>query len=156
MTITKDELRNFMEEYLEKANILLLRDGHLDAVGFIFVGKEIGVCPLRFKDAKEKHRQLNALKMFAKIKKADAVFVMIESWYVTSDKRDEKIIPSKHPDRKECIFVIGECREGNITIKQNFGRKHDKIILEDKVEMSGVETETLDFGIKKEYDMSYG
>lgn len=153
MTVTKDELRTLMEENLEKAKSLLLRDGYVAPVAFIFVGKNIGICPLRFTDEREKFTQMTALKMFAKAQKADAIFVIIESWYVTADKID--VVPSKHPDRKECIFVIGECKEGDITITQKFGRKNEKIIFEDKFEMEGMKSDIFDFGIKKDYDMSY-
>ena len=156
MAITRNELRILMEENLEKSKALLLRDGYIAPMGFIFIGKQIGICPLRFKDEKEKVRQLSAFKMFAKIKKADAVFVIIESWYVTTDKIEKSIIPSKHPDRKECIFVIGECKEGVITISQKFGRKKKKIIFEDKMEMKGMESIIFNFGIKEEHDIAYG
>ena len=156
MTVTRDKLRILMEENLEKAKTLLLRDGYVAPMGFIFIGKEIGVCPLRFKDEKEKAKQLFAFKKFAKIKNADAVFVIIESWYVTTDKIDKSIIPSKHPDRKECIFAIGEGKEGAITIIQTFGRKKKKIIFEDKMEMKGMESAIFNFGIKEEHDIAYG
>lgn len=154
--ITRDELRIMMEENLEKAKTLLLRDGYVTPVGFVFTGKQIGVCPFRFRNEKEKVKQLSAFKMFAKINKADAVFVIIESWYVTTDKKDGNIVPSKDPNRKECVFVIGECKEGVITITQKFGRKKGKIIFEDKDEMIGMESAIFNFGIKDEHDMAYG
>ena len=159
--MTINELRILMEENLEKAKTLLLRDGYVAPMGFIFIGKEIGVCPLRFKDDKEKAKQLYAFKTFAKIKNADAVFVIIESWYVstTTDKIDKSITPSKHPDRKECIIAIGECKEGDITISQKFRRekrKKRKIIFEDKMEMKGMESAIFNFGIKEEHDVAYG
>lgn len=156
ITITRDELRAAMEENLEKAKTLLLRDGYVAPIGFIFIGKQIGICPFRFRNEKEKARQLSTFKMFAKINKADAVFVIIESWYVISDKKDESIIPSKSPNRKECIFVIGECKEGVISISQKFGRKKGKIIFEEKEEMKGTESVIFSFGIKEEHDMAYG
>lgn len=94
--------------------------------------------------------------MFAKVNKADAVFIIIESWYVTTDKIDESIIPSKNQNRKECIFVIGECKEGDIGISQHFGRKKGKIIFEDKIEMKGMKSTIFGFGIKDERDVAYG
>lgn len=122
----KDVLKILMDDTLEKSKELLLRDGYVAPVAFIFYGDEMGIIPLTFKNDEYKERQIYALREMARVKKADAVFIVMESWYVTSDKKDLSIVPSKHPMRKECIFVVGECEEGDVTIIQKFERKEIK------------------------------
>lgn len=55
--------------------------------------------------------------------------------------------------RKECIFIVGECEEGDITIMQSFGRKRGEgnkeiIIFEDMHDIDTISS-NFNFGIKK-------
>jgi hypothetical protein len=75
------------------------------------------------------------------------MFIVIESWYVTSVKKDFSIIPSKDPMRKECIFVVGECKEGEVTIMQKFERNERKN--GEKDEFIFGEKEYIDIGFSK-------
>lgn len=153
----KAKLKELMEENLMKAKELLLKDGYVAPMGFIFSPTGIGICPLRFRDNKEKILQLLGLKGVAQAKKADAIFIIIESWYVKrkieniQEAEEENIIPSRQPDREECIIVMGECKEGNIGILQRFKREGKKIIFEEKVEMEEMISPLFtNFGIKEE------
>lgn len=143
----KDELEHMMEDALEKAKSLLLRDGYLAPIAFLFSEKEVHIISLTFKNQEEKEEQVTLLRNMAKLKDADAIFLVIESWYVTSDKMDINIIPSKHPMRKECIFIVGECEEGNATIIQKFEKEKDKIIFGEKDNIN-IFGSRFNFGIK--------
>lgn len=131
----KDELRNEMETHLESAKSLLLTDGYLVPVAFVYCGNIAYIIQLSFKDQEDKEKQIALLRAVVEEKNADAVFTITESWYVMADK-DLNIAPSEHPMRKECIFLIGECEEGDITLIQIFERKniddHEKIVFGEK------------------------
>lgn len=101
----KEELIGFMEDTLEKAKELLLRDGKLVPVAFMYFENNIEVIGLLFRDNHEKNLQLSFLKKLVKEKKADAILILTEAWYVISDKKCILTEPSKHPMRRECIFI---------------------------------------------------
>ena len=128
----KDELKDLMEDTLEKSKELLSRDGYVSPVAFICYGDRVDIIALSFKNEEDKEKQIRVLGKLARMKKADAIYIVVESWYVTSDKKDLSIIPSKHPMRKECIFVSGECEEGDVLIIQKFEIKEIKEIKEKK------------------------
>jgi len=155
----KEELKSLMDQALEKAKILLLRDGHLVPVAFMHCENNIDVIGLSFKDRADKNRQLSFLKKLVKKKNADAIFIVTESWVITSDTEDLTIEPSKHPMRKECIFIYGECEEGDITIMQIFDKKNEEFVFGERVEHIGAISLKFDFGIKdkkkQNKDLSY-
>ena len=155
----KEELEHIMEEILENAKSLLSRDGYIAPVAFLCIGNEIRVIPLNFKNREEKERQVVLLTKVARLENADALIMVAESWYVISNKPSLEIEPSKHPMRKECIFVIGEYEEGDITISQQFEREDkegDRIIFGDRDNMNTSGFSKFNFGIKnrKKYDNS--
>lgn len=160
----KDMLKTLMEETLEKSKQLLLRDGYVTPVAFMSCENTVGIIPLRFKNHEEKMMQMQALGEMAKVKRADAVFVVVESWYVTHDKVDLSIVPSKHPNRKECIFIIGECEEGYVTLVQTFerremkgkgkGKKKEEFIFGGQDCLSDTGFSVFKFGIKKTNERS--
>lgn len=151
----KDELKDLMEDTLEKSKELLLRDGYVRPVAFIYYENEVDIIGLSFKSEEDKAKQIFALGKLAKMKKADAIYIVAESWYVTSDKKDLSIIPSKHPMRKECIFISGECEEGDVTITQKFERKEikneekEEIIFGENDDIDTIGFSRFNFGIKK-------
>lgn len=145
----KEELKNLMENSLEYAKNLLLRDGSLLPVAFIVYGDNIDIIGLTFRDNEEKDQELIFLRKLVREKNANAVYVIVESWYVTSNKIDLTIEPSKHPMRKECIFIIGECKEGDITMMQIFDRKNGEIIFGEKTDIDKISSLKFDFGIKE-------
>ena len=145
----KEELKNLMEDSLEYAKKLLLRDGMLLPVAFIVSGDNIDIIGLTFRDNDEKDQELFFLRKLVREKNAYAVYVIIESWYVTSNKIDLTVEPSKHPMRKECIFLIGECEEGDVTILQIFDRKDGEIIFGEKTYIDKINSLKFDFGIKE-------
>lgn len=153
----KEELEHVMKGILENAKSLLSRDGRLVPVAFMCIGNEIGVTPLNFKNREEKERQVALLTKVARLKNADALIMVAESWYVASNKPLE-ISPSKHPMRKECICIVGECEEGDFTITQKFEREEDidgdRIIFGERDDMDIFGFSTFNFGIKnkKKYD----
>lgn len=150
----KEELKELMEYNLICAKRLLLRDGKLMPVAFMHNEKQIGIVPLSFKDANEKDMQVAILRKLVKEKNADAIFMITESWHVSINKgEDLNIIPSEHPMRKECIFLIGECKDGRIAMMQIFERENDKISFGEKIDMSEISDTRFDFGIKdKKFD----
>lgn len=128
----KDELEHIMEGILDDAKSLISKDGYIAPVAFMCVGKVMHIVKLNFKDKEEKEKQISILTTMARIQKADALIMVVESWYVASDRPNLEIEPSKHPMRKECIFIVGECNEGKVTIAQKFerekGENRDRII----------------------------
>ncbi len=147
----KDELIKLIDHSLEKAKELLLRDGCLIPVAFVCYKNNIDVIALSFTDEEEKGIQISGIGKIAKMKKADAVFIIVESWYVTSETKDLSIVPSKSPMKKECLFVIGESKEEDIAIIQKFERKKgnnnkEEIIFE-KIEK--IDTDIGDIGYSK-------
>ena len=158
----KDKLKDIMEHMLEQAKTLLLRDGYIAPVGFIHYGNKIDIIGLRLKNQEDKEMQILALGEMARVKKADAVITVIESWYVVSDKKDLNIVPSKHSARKECIIAVGECEEGSVMIIQKFERrvrkngKKDKFIFTEKEEDMNIGFSRFKFGIEKNEDSYQG
>ena len=144
----KEELKNLMADSLEQSKKLLLRDGKLMPVTFVWHGYNVDIIGLTFRDNDQKNRQLALLRRLVKEKNANAVFVIVESWYVTSNKIDLMIEPAKHPMRKECIFIIGECEEGDVTMMQIFDKKDGKIIFGEKTDIDKINSLKFDFGIK--------
>lgn len=151
--MNKQKLENEMKMALEKAKSLLLKDGRLVPVAFIHSKDGIDIFGLIFKDQKEKEAQMSFLKKIVREKNADAIFLIMESWYVTYERKDldkNLITPSKNPMRKECIFVFGECGEGNKGIMQEFEREKEngeKIVFGKKVDLNR-NICCFDFGIK--------
>lgn len=154
----KEDLKNLMEDTLETSKKLLLRDGYISPVAFMHHEDTMDIIGLTFKDEKEKEKQIYILGKLAKMKKADAIYILVESWYVTSDKKDFGVQPSKHSMRKECIFIYGECEEGKVTIMQKFERKEikggekeekEEIIFGEKDDIYDIGFSRFNFGIKK-------
>lgn len=143
----KDELKDLMEYALKKSKELLLRDGYVRPVAFMHYGNNVDIIGLTFKNQEYKEKEIYILGKLARMKKADAIYVVSESWYVISDKKDLSIIPSKHPMRKECILISGECQEGNITVTQKFERK--KIKNGEKEEIIFEEKDVIDIGLSR-------
>lgn len=144
----EEEFKLTLDNALEQAKTLLLRDGKLIPVALVHSGNDAHVLGLSFRDNEQKNEQLTLLKKFVKLKNADAIFVIVESWYVTTDEENLTIEPSKHPMRKECIVVFGEYEGGNLTVMQIFGRKDNEIIFEKKLYMEESISGKFDFGIK--------
>ena len=144
----KERLKELMEDCLVSSKELLLREGKLMPIAFVF-GDDVDLVGLTFRDNEDKTRQLALLRELVSAKNAYAIFVIVESWYVTSDKKELEIEPAKHPMRKECIFLVGECEEGNITIMQTFDRNDGEIVFGEKIEMGKIESLKFDFGIVK-------
>jgi hypothetical protein len=144
----KEEFQLTLDKALEDAKMLLLRDGKLMPVALMYHKNNADALGLSFKDKKQKDEQLSLLKKLVRLKNADAIFVIVESWYVTTDKEDLTIEPSKDPMRKECIVVFGEYESGNLTVMQIFGRKDEKIVFEKKLYMEESISGKFDFGIK--------
>lgn len=151
----KDELKDLMECTLEQSKELLLRDGYVRPVAFIYYGNDVDVVGLSFENQEDKVKQMYALGKLAKMKKAGAICIVAESWYVTSDKKYLDVIPSEHPMRKECIIITGECQEGDITIMQRFERKEiknenkEEIIFGEKDDVGAINFSKFNFGIRK-------
>lgn len=137
----KEELKDMMEDILETAKIALEKDGKLRPMAFLEIGDNFGILPLSFGNKDEKNRQLSALRIIVRKENADAVFIVTESWYVTTEKERLTIEPSKDPKRKECIMILGECEEGNIATVQLFdredGKENGKIVFGKKVGHGG-------------------
>lgn len=144
----KEELKELMEDSLEKAKNLLLRDGKLVPVAFIYHGNNVDIICLTFKNAFEKDIHIRMLKKMIKKKNADAIFMITESWHVASKEKNLNIIPSKHPLREECIFLVGECEHGRIAMMLPFGRKNKEIVFGKKFDMNGMAFTRFDFGLK--------
>jgi len=145
----KEILKELMEQNLEFAKHLLLKDGKLFPVAFMICKNEMGVIPLSFRDANEKDMQVAILRKLAKEKSADAVFMITESWYLgTNNVEDLGGSLSEHPMRKECVFVMGECENGRITMVQTFERENDKIIFGEKIDIDDTAITRFNFGIK--------
>lgn len=151
----KEELEKLMVSNLEYAKRLLVRDGNVAPVAFVVYGDNIDIIGLSFRDENKKVVQIRMLREFVKKKNADAVFMITESWHVSTNKAEDLYIkPSENPMRKECIFVTGECENTRISIIQTFERKNDKIVFGERIVTDGLETTRLNFGIKdKKYDI---
>lgn len=148
----KEELKDIMEDMLETAKTILEKDGKLIPIAFMNHNDNFDIVPLSFSDNDEKNRQLSALRILVKKENADAVFVVTESWYVSTNNVPLAMEPSKDPTRKECIIMIGECGGGNITIIQLFdredGKENGKIIFGQKLDMEDTISTKFNFGIK--------
>jgi hypothetical protein len=148
----KDELKDLMEDILETAKIALVKDGKLRPMAFLKNDDNFGIIPLSFGDNDEKNRQLSALRIIVKEENAEAIFIVTESWYVTTDKQNLEMEPAKDPRRKECIMMMGECEEGNIAIVQIFerenGMENGKIIFGKILDAREEISTRLSFGIK--------
>jgi hypothetical protein len=145
----KEDLKSLMESVLEDSKTLLLKNGRLAPLAFMKCNEEIGVIPLSFRDDHEKNRQISILKVLVKKMNADAMFVVTESWYVTSYGGCIETEPSKHPMRKECIMMTGECEDGRISIVQLFGHEDDSIVFGEKMDMGMPDSSKFNFGIMK-------
>lgn len=145
----KEMLKELMEHNLELARHLLLKDGKLLPVAFVICKNEMGIVPLSFRDANEKNMQAAIIRKLAKEKDADAVFMITESWYLGTNKvEDLGGSLSEHPMRKECVFLIGECENGRVTMVQIFERENDKIIFGEKIDIDDSAITRFNFGIK--------
>ena len=129
----KDKLKDFTEHILEKAKSLLLVSGKLVPVAFLHYNDNIDVIGLSFKDNEEKEIQFSFLKKLVEDKNAEAIFIVVESWYVITDKDKLSIEPSKHPLKKECLLLYGESEDRRITIVQFFEKKNGEIIFGEKI-----------------------
>lgn len=141
-----------MEDILETAKVLLEKDGKLVPIAFIENSDNIGIILLSFSDNDEKSIQLSILRDVAKAKNADAVILVTESWYVTTTSPVITVEPCKDPKRKECIMIVGECEDGNITLVQLFdregGKENGKIVFREMIGMGGKVSLKFNFGIK--------
>ncbi len=150
-----EKLKLFMEGILEQSKRLLVRDGYLVPVAFVICGNNVNIVELKFEDDHMKNKQLSVLKEIAKDKNADSIVIAAESWLVVSDNSNIDIEPSKHPMRKECIMVTGECKDGNVSTSQLFHRDvdidtdKDTIVFEEKMDYEKNLSKKFTFGINK-------
>jgi hypothetical protein len=144
----KEELKDYMENILETAKEILVHNENLVPMAFMKYKDNVDIIALSFGDNDEKNRQLSVLKDRVKKKNADAVFVVTESWYVTSNSGYIVTEPSKDPSRKECVLLLGECENGNFSIMQLFDRKDKKIVFGEKIDIGESISSKFDFGIK--------
>lgn len=144
----KEELKYSMEDTLETAKEMLLKDGKLVPMAFMQHEDNIDIIALSFRDSYEKNRQLSLLRDIVRKKNAGAVFLLTESWYVTTDSHHLTMEPSKDPKRKECIMIIGECEDANLSIIQLFDRDNGKIVFGEKVDIGETISPKFHFGIK--------
>lgn len=151
----REELEELMTSNLAYAKRLLVRDGKVVPVAFVVYGKNIDIIGLSFRDDDEKIVQIKMLRELAKEKNADAIFMITESWHVRTNKAEDLYIkPRDNPMRKECIFVTGECENARISMMQTFERENDKIVFGERIDMDGLETSRLNFGLKdKKYNI---
>jgi hypothetical protein len=156
----KEELRMATDDILETAKRLLVKDGGLVPMAFIVCGNNVDIKPLSFRDNDEKHRQLSLLRDYVKKKNVDAIVVLAESWYVTSDSSDIILEPSKDPTRKECILMTGEDENGNFSIVQIFdregGKENGKVIFGERVDVDETISLQFNFGIKDRKKQNIG
>ena len=149
----KDELEHIMEDILGDAKSLLSRDGYVSPIAFMSVGKIMHIIKLNFRNKEEKEEQVLMLTTIARIQKADALIVVAESWYVTSNKPNLEIEPAKHPMKKECILLVGECEEERVTITQKFEREKgtdgDRIIFGERDYVDTFDFHPMNLGIKR-------
>lgn len=143
----KEELEEEMKRALENAKELLLKSGRILPVAFIYSENGVGIIGFPFKNRIEKEIQVSNLIELVEIENANAIFFIIESWYVVSDKKDLDIEPSKHPMKKECILLFGECEDGNITMMQKFEREKDEIIFGEEIDIDSLGFSRFSFGI---------
>lgn len=129
----KDKLKDFIEHLLGKAKSLLLTSGKLVPVAFLHYNDNIDIIGLSFRDNEEREIQFSFLKKLVEDKNAEAIFTVIESWYVITEKEKLNIEPSKHPLKKECILLYGESEDSRFTIVQLFEKKYGEIIFGEKI-----------------------
>ena len=156
----KEELKMATDDILETAKTLLVKDGRLAPMAFMVCGNNVNIKALSFRDNNEKNRQLSLLRDDVKKRNADAVFVLAESWYITSDSSDIKVAPSEDPTRKECILMTGEDENGHFSIMQIFdrggGKENGKIIFGERVDIVEPISLKFNFGIKDRKKQNVG
>lgn len=122
-------------------------------------GDNVDIIALSFGNNSEKRRQLSILRDTVTKRNADAVFILAESWYVTTDHSHVDIEPSKDPKRKECIMMTGESENGNFTTIQLFeregGNENGKIVFGEKIDVGETTSLTFSFGIKDRKKQNY-
>jgi hypothetical protein len=148
----KEELKMVTDDILETAKTLLIEYGRLAPMAFMVCGNNVEIKPLSFRDNDEKNRQLSLLMNDVKKSNADAIFVLAESWYITSDSSNIRIAPSEDQTRKECILIVGEGENGHFDIMQIFdrdgGKENGKIIFGERVDIGETISSKFNFGIK--------
>ena len=149
----KKELKVRMEDLLQTAKVILEKDGKIVPMAFVYHHNTVDIMAMLFRDRDEKNKQLSVLRDIVKKKNADAIFIVTESWFVTTDSSSPlNIEPSKDPRRKECIMMMGECEDGNDTIIQIFdregGKENGKIIFREKIDWKESISWKFNFGIK--------
>lgn len=148
----KEEFKILMEDVLGIAKTHLTKDGKLLPVAFIKYDDNIDIIALSFGDNAEKDECFSILRGYVKKNNADAILVLVESWYVVTNSRNVTIEPSKDPTRKECIMIMGEHEEERVTLVQTFDRKDGKengeIVFGEKINAGDVSSAKFHFGIK--------
>jgi hypothetical protein len=99
----------------------------------------LGLCPLDFSNDDNKYDSMEALKTHAKELNAVAVFLISEGW--ASVKKPEEldntdfVRPSKDPNRRELITVVGTSPILRGMKSQYFHRSGDEIVLDEQTEL---------------------
>lgn len=148
-----EKFKLFVEAIFEQSKRLLVKDGYVAPVAFVKCGNNINIIELKFEDDATKNKQLRILKEIVKDKNADSIVIVVESWLVIAGDINIGVSPSKHPMRKECILITGECEDGNVSAAQLFHRDRDnkdKIVFGEKMDLDKGLFSKLDFGICKE------
>ncbi len=148
-----EKFKLFVEAIFEQSKRLLVKDGYVVPVAFVKCGDNINIIELKFED--DANKQLRILKEIVKDKNADSIVIVVESWLVISGDINIGARPSKHPMRKECILITGECEDGNVSAAQLFHRDkdnkdNDKIVFGEKIDLDKDLFSKFDFGIYKE------
>lgn len=144
----KEELKCLMESMSETAKGLLVRDGKLMPVAFLNSKNNVDIIDMSLGNDSDMVTQLDILRDVVKKKNADAIFILVESWYVPYGGRHIDIEPRKDPSRKECIVMIGECEDGNLTIMQTFDRHDGKIVFGEIIHIGTTASQKFNFGIR--------
>lgn len=76
------------------------------ALYYLKGNKIVAMTPLLFGEHEKEGEHQEILKK-ARSVGVDGFIEASESWYVTYEDNEPLIAPSKHPERRECVFMIG-------------------------------------------------
>jgi hypothetical protein len=104
-----ESTRRFVDSVISYAQLLLKTHGYLTPVAMLFIGDQVELIALDFKDDETKRASMDAVRGRIRLRRAAAVLFVSEAWAVTVEEHElETADPSTHPDRTECVLFTFE------------------------------------------------
>lgn len=143
------ELMDFLKETSETFAAEMQPYGDWDPMLFVVHEKELALVGFEMPPNGDQREEMFMTVLpnlvHSKLPNPDAVVMLVSAWYVQKEDlkgegwKEGDILPSEHPDRKECLLLQGISKDNEISYMARINRSESSPELEWLDEMDGAQ-----------------